>query len=424
MNRKFKFRNTEVLSLSKCTLFLFFTFNFSLFTFHLGAQGLTRYGQSTTSPSSDFVNKNGKIGSIQALSKNGQVFAVPGAPTIGTATAGNAQASVPFSAPASNGGSTITLYTATSSPSGGTGTLAQAGNGTITVTGLTNGTAYTFTVTATNVIGTSVASSVSNSVTPATSPGAPTNVTATAGDTKASVAFTAPGSDGGSAITGYTVTSSSGNISTSTTSPIIVSGLTSGTAYTFTVTATNAIGNSIASSVSNSVTPLSVGTSYQGGKIFYILQPGDPGYDNVTYVQHGLIAATTDQSTGIAWITGGSTGTTANGNTSTLLGTGKANTNFMIAQTGYDGGAAKVCHDYSITENSVTYNDWYLPSADELKQAIVQRWVVGLTDGYFYWSSSEYDYHSAYYWNTRNSNNYPDVVNKYLTYSVRAIRSF
>jgi uncharacterized protein (TIGR02145 family) len=93
---------------------------------------------------------------------------VADAPAIGTAVASSSpgQAVVPFTAPASNGGSAITSYTATSSPGGVTGTLSQSGSGSITVTGLTNGTSYTFTVTATNGIGTSLASTVSNSVTP------------------------------------------------------------------------------------------------------------------------------------------------------------------------------------------------------------------------------------------------------------------
>ena len=97
----------------------------------------------------------------------------PDAPTIGTATAGNGQASVPFTAPASDGGSAITSYTATSNPGNITGTISQAGSGTITVTGLNNGTAYTFTVTATNSVGTSAASAASNSVTPALKIGDP-----------------------------------------------------------------------------------------------------------------------------------------------------------------------------------------------------------------------------------------------------------
>ena len=92
---------------------------------------------------------------------------VPGAPTIGTATAtSSTTATVTYTAPASNGGLPITSYTATSSPGGITGTLSQAGSGTITITGLTTSTSYTFTVTATNAIGTSAASGSSSSITP------------------------------------------------------------------------------------------------------------------------------------------------------------------------------------------------------------------------------------------------------------------
>jgi hypothetical protein len=91
---------------------------------------------------------------------------VPGAPTIGTATAtGATTATVAYTAPASDGGATITLYTATSSPGGITGTLSQAGSGTITVSGLTAATSYTFTVKATNSVGQSAASAASNSTT-------------------------------------------------------------------------------------------------------------------------------------------------------------------------------------------------------------------------------------------------------------------
>jgi hypothetical protein len=85
-------------------------------------------------------------------------------------------------------------------------------------------------------------------------PGSPTSVVATAGNSSASVAFVAPTNNGGSAITGYTVTSNPGNISVSgTTSPINVTGLTNGTSYTFTVVATNVMGNSAASTASSAV---------------------------------------------------------------------------------------------------------------------------------------------------------------------------
>ena len=96
----------------------------------------------------------------------GNYGAKPDAPTVGTATAtGTTTATLTFSAPAFDGGVPITSYTATSSPGGITSTLNQSGGGTCNITGLTTGTAYTFTVTATNAIGTSASSGASNSIT-------------------------------------------------------------------------------------------------------------------------------------------------------------------------------------------------------------------------------------------------------------------
>ncbi|MCX6944609.1 MAG: fibronectin type III domain-containing protein, partial [Opitutales bacterium] len=182
---------------------------------------------------------------------------VPGAPTGATATRGNGQASVAFTAPVSDGGASITGYTVTSS-GGQTGTGSSSP---IIVTGLTNGTSYTFTVTATNSAGTGSASSASAAVTPATVPGAPTIGTASAGNAQATVTFTAPVSNGGDSITSYTVTSSPGGFTaTGASSPRTVTGLTNGTAYTFTVTATNSVGTGAASGASNSVTPVTVPT--------------------------------------------------------------------------------------------------------------------------------------------------------------------
>lgn len=187
---------------------------------------------------------------------------VPDAPTIGTATNvpsgrafNNGRADVTFTAPVYTGGTPITGYTVTSSPGGFTGTGASSP---ISVTGLQSNVSYTFTVTATNAVGTSAPSAASNSITATTVPQAPTIGTATdlGTGTSVSVGFTA-NATGGSAITGFTATSSPGSITgTGGSSPITVNGLTAGTAYTFTVTATNANGTSAPSAASNSVTPV------------------------------------------------------------------------------------------------------------------------------------------------------------------------
>ncbi len=119
------------------------------------------------------TNANG-LWTVKKVKRNlqgGNFPTFPGAPTIGTATAGNAQASVTFTAPASTGGPAITSYTVTSSPGGIT---ASGASSPIVVTGLTNGTAYTFTVKATTFT-TGPSSAASNSVTPASYSG-PTTV--------------------------------------------------------------------------------------------------------------------------------------------------------------------------------------------------------------------------------------------------------
>jgi len=203
----------------------------------------------------------------------------PGAPTIGSATRSASQSvQVAFTAPANTGGSSITSYTATSSPGGITGTGASSP---VIVSGLTNGIAYTFTVTATNSYGTGAASSASNSATPYTVPGAPTIGSATAtGTTTATVAFTAPAGNGGTPITSYTAVSSPGNITGTLnqagSGTITVSGLSPGTSYTFTVYATNPAGNSANTSASNSITTTAVAPT----SVEYLVVAGGGGGGN------------------------------------------------------------------------------------------------------------------------------------------------
>jgi large repetitive protein len=205
-------------------------------------------------------------------STSASVNAAPSEPRNVTAVKGNTTATVSWDAPLDSRGSDVTGYTVTAYTSGNVaaGTCTSvAPTETCVVTGLTNGTPYTFKVTATNGIGTSAQSTASSAATPSTVPNAPTGVTVASGDAQVTVSFTAPTNNGGSSITGYTVTASDGSTISGTTSPLTITGLTNGTAYTFTVKATNINGDSVASSASASVTPVA-------SSIPVLVTPGQP----------------------------------------------------------------------------------------------------------------------------------------------------
>jgi hypothetical protein len=212
---------------------------------------------------------------------------VPGAPTIGTATnAGtgrpynNGAATVTFTAPANVNGLPIISYLVTSSPGGFTGTGASSP---VTVTGLQSSTSYTFTVKALNSRGSGTASAASNSITATTVPQAPTIGVATGGNALATVAYIA-NATGGSAVTTFTATSSPGGFTGTGASPITVSGLTWGTSYTFTVTATNANGTSLASAASNAAVPYNPYPVVTGGTL-----TSDATYYYRTFTSNGTL---------------------------------------------------------------------------------------------------------------------------------------
>ncbi|CAN5465612.1 hypothetical protein BH11PSE11_BH11PSE11_04150 [soil metagenome] len=132
---------------------------------------------STTNPATINVTLSGQ---------GTPVSSVPSSPIGVTAVAGNAQATVTFTTPSSNGGFPIVDYTATASPGGATGTCNGATACPITITGLTNGTAYTFTVTARNNVGPSQPSAPSSPVTPQ-APSSNLTITPTTAGTQAAV---------------------------------------------------------------------------------------------------------------------------------------------------------------------------------------------------------------------------------------------
>ena len=187
-------------------------------------------------------------------------FAVPDAPTNLTATAGDQQVDLSWTAPASDGGTMITDY---EYEQNGSGTWISTGVTTTsyTVRNLTNGQSYTFKVRAVNSVGESTASAASSSVTPATVPGAPTGLSATAGNQQVDLSWTAPSSNGGATITDYEYSQNGSATWTSTggtATSYTVRNLTNGQSYSFRVRAVNRVGESTASAASSNVTPATV----------------------------------------------------------------------------------------------------------------------------------------------------------------------
>lgn len=202
-----------------------------------------------------------KVVTLGAAASVGFTYtSVPGTPAV-TATAGVQTATATWTAPAS-GGSDVTGYTVTPYKDGVAQTPVSlaATVTTYTVGNATPGSSYTFTVSAKNANGTGVTSTQSNAVVPYTLPGAPTIGTATAATGSARLSWTAPASNGYSAVTGYVVTpylngtAQSPQTFTSAATTQTVTGLTAGGSYTFTVAAVNAAGTGPASARSTAVT--------------------------------------------------------------------------------------------------------------------------------------------------------------------------
>jgi hypothetical protein len=152
-------------------------------------------------------------------------------------------------------------------------------------------------------------------------------------------------------------------------------------------------------------------TGPAGGYIFY-----DAG--SVQAWGRYLEAAPADLSASQVWMAGGATQETLNGNTSTAIGTGQANTDAIVAQIGHTGSAAKLCLDY----NYGGYDDWFLPSREELNLVYQNKDVVGSFAAAYYWSSSEHSSYAA--WLQDFNYGYQYLNYKNYEYRVRSVRAF
>ena len=204
----------------------------------------------------------GDNGSATSEAATLTVSAQPGAFSV-QAIRGNGEVRLIWSAVA--GATEYGVYMAAAPGQYGTEPVATVTSSTYTVNGLNNGTPYYFKVQAKDATGL-LEESGEIQATPATAPGAPTGVSAVAGNGQAAVSFAAPAENGGIPITGYEVTAMPGNVkATGSGSPIVVTGLTNGTVYTFTVKAINGAGESEASAVSNAATPTAPPSGNNGG---------------------------------------------------------------------------------------------------------------------------------------------------------------
>jgi hypothetical protein len=185
---------------------------------------------------------------------------------------------------------------------------------------------------------------------------------------------------------------------------VIIPGLKSQTLYYIRAYASNSNGTGYGSTLAVTTVPYSIGLYYEGGIIFYLDGTGE----------HGLIAATGDQSPGTVWGCFG----TAIGSTGTAIGKGQVNTQAIINLCSTVGIAPQIC--YFMVMNG--YSDWFLPSKDELNQMFIQKNVIGGFTNIAYWSSSEYDANLA--WNQYLDDGSVYASNKNNVYCVRAVRTF
>jgi hypothetical protein len=307
-------------------------------------------------------------------------------------------------------------------------TIDGSGIGTFTssLTSLSPGTTYYVRAYATNGVGTAYGATRTFTTSAATIPSGIITIGASSITQNTASSGGTITSDGGAPITMkgvcWSSTSTLPTISNSNTNngsginsfTSSLSGLTANTTYYVRAYAINSIGIAYGNTVTFTTLPnLAVGQSYQGGIIAYIFVLGDSGY--IAGQTHGLIATSTNQSTGAQW---GCSGNSISG-TSTTLGTGLANTTAIVSGCATTTNAASLCNNLT----SGGYTDWYLPSRDELTKLYTNRALIGGFNNVSYWSSSQSSSTTAWSLNF-NTGTTSSTTTKITNLYVRAIRKF
>ena len=333
------------------------------------------------------------------------------------------EAVVYFDAPANDGQTPVLYYTARANPGNATGITLQRGSGSITISGLTKSTTYTFTVTAHNINGTSVESKPSQPVTTlANKIVRVVAASSSGGSTVTAPAFTLSRTTEtrfvNYSLAGYSITETGAPVTSYTISPTPPAPLTfnastgriSGTptetrtATTYIITGTSASGETATATYQLRVTGDVGDTGPGGGVIFYYLASGFNCGPTLAATCKYLEAAPSlwnggagdpvakwaNNTGAVVGTYGGSTETA----TAIAIGSGYRNTLAIIRAGNSDTGvAAALADSHTVTVEGVTFADWYLPSVNELAEMRVRRSSIGgffdTTNDSIYWSSSE-----------------------------------
>ena len=207
-----------------------------------------------------------------------------------------------------------------------------------------------------------------------------------------------------------------------------ITGLTAGTWYSIASYAKNSSGFGLSSDSLRwdykftTIKLLAIGDTYGGGKVAYLMQPGDTTYN--ANVQHGLIASISDIGQGSPWSSASTNNTVVCNALGVNLLQGISNTDSIIK---YNPSPTTTAAAIAKAHRGGNYSDWYLPNKNELNKLYIGRIAIGNFATGGYWSSSEFDATNSYKfhaWYQNFANGAQATSLKNALGFVRAIRAF